>query len=150
MDLWQLQFNYFSDKTSVAEAGHDCLYQPLRKCTTATFSGLQDFRDKLMVKLKTVASQVKTVSLFVDACFKHTQTTRNKPFVVPVVKKQCMSQLLHQWVHDNDTPRAVDEDRWPHLDQQCDWGPEFEQIISKNSSMLMVSYEDFVKSLDTS
>lgn len=102
-----------------------------------------------MVRLKTVASQVTTVSLFVDACFKHTQTTRNKPFLVPVVKKQCMSQLLHQWAHDDDTPRAVDEDRWPHSDQQCDWGPEFDQIISKNNSMLRISYEEFVDSLDS-
>ena len=122
----RLQYNYFSSHLapSVTQAGHDCLYSPLRKCTAATFAGLQDFREqvrsglggrvafgiarsasshsaprclpyhphpprpprpKMLEGIKTVASGNDQLSYFVDACFKHTQTDRNKPFKVSCV-----------------------------------------------------------------
>ena len=47
MDIWQLEFNYFSTSMTDSKdviAGHDCLYQPLRKCTADSWAGIQDFR----------------------------------------------------------------------------------------------------------
>lgn len=93
MDMWQLQYNYFSTTIdddpvdSSTKAGHDCLYNPLKKCSAETFAGIQDFRELMLEHIKTTAAQNGNVSFFVDACFKHGQTDRNKPFKVGAVTR---------------------------------------------------------------
>ena len=67
------------------------------------------------------------MSYFVDACFKHTQTDRNKPFLVPIVDHQTIAMSLHRWMNigihdgrddDGAVPtRTLDKDPWPHEGQ---------------------------------
>ena len=69
MDLWQLPYNFFSSELSDAQAGHDCLNNPLRMCTYATFAGIQSFREQLLVKLKEVASSSSTFTIMFTFTF---------------------------------------------------------------------------------
>jgi len=148
LDLWQLPYNFFSSELSDAKAGHDCLNNPLRLCTYATFAGIQNFREQLLIKLKSVASSCSKVSYFVDACFKHTQTDRNSIFMIPIVSDSTISMSVHRWLQ-GDAVRNLDEDPWPHQNQQCDWGPEWEQFLdSGSSSKLMMSTDDYMDLLD--
>ena len=130
LDVWQLEYNYFSTDLdeSMTQAGHDCLFSPLRKCTSATFAGIQDFREQLLTSVKAVAKYNDQLSFFVDACFKHTQTDRNKPFLVPIVDHQTISMSIHRWMHegayyaaDDSTgvvqTRTLDDEAWPHEGQ---------------------------------
>lgn len=158
MDMWQLQYNYFSTSLddddagtdATTKAGHDCLYNPLRMCTAGTFAGIQDFRETMLEMLKKTAGHNQNVSYFVDCCFKHAQTDRNKPFKVPSVHGEDMSMALHRWLnldhrehtHGVIQTRTVDTEAWPHAGQKCDWGPEWQQFI-KNDAFEM-SNGDFV------
>lgn len=66
MDIWQLEYNYFSTNLDESEtqAGHDCIFSPLRKCTSATFAGVQDFREQVLEHVKTVAAENDKVWCF--------------------------------------------------------------------------------------
>merc|ERR1711998_522005 len=99
---------------------------------------------------KKTAGHNQNVSYFVDCCFKHAQTDRNKPFKVPSVHGEDMSMALHRWLnldhrehtHGVIQTRTVDTEAWPHAGQKCDLGPEWQQFI-KNDAFEM-SNGDFV------
>merc|ERR1711998_585121 len=136
MDLWQLEKNFFSiHQVEDAKDGLACLYNPLRACTFETFAGIQSFREQLLTTLHETVEDNDAVTLFVDSCFKHGQIERDKPFRVPKVHHSTIPMNLHMWfgrikTGNSANVREVDGQPWPHRDQQCDWGPEWEQWLN--------------------
>lgn len=137
VDYWQLTYNYFYE----VKKGLDCLNSPITGCTPNTFAGLQDFRTQTLQAIHGVVSQNENISMFVDACFAHSQTDTTKLFTYPVIVHVTISMALTTWWRSGHM-RQLDGEPWPHKEQQCAWGPEWNAFV--NHSTFTVEYEDFI------